>query len=71
VPTEIVYRGYVITYYRKPIPTNAFDYDFQHQDFDGGPWEAGGPPMDHRYGNASSVDDAKAQIDEMIEEYGE
>jgi hypothetical protein len=57
------YRGYIIGYSQKPIPTRAMDYDFYHEDVDGAP-DSG----DNRYGNGPSVEDCKAQIDEQIEE---
>ena len=57
------YRNYVISYDTKPIPLRAFDYDFQHEDCDGAP-DAG----DHRYGQAASMEDAKAVIDEQFED---
>jgi hypothetical protein len=57
------YRGYNITYWRKPIPTAAWDYDFAHEDYDGAP-DSG----DHRCGNAASVEEAREMIDEQIED---
>ena len=53
------YRGYNITYWAKPVPTRAWDYDFAHEDYDGAP-DSG----DHRCGNGASVEDCKEQIDE-------
>ena len=59
------YRGYRIDFWRKPIPTDVFDYDFCHEDYDGAP-DSG----DHRCGNGRSITDCKSQIDEQIaEEY--
>lgn len=57
------YRGYIISYSQKPIPTRAMDYDFYHEDVDGAP-DSG----DNRYGNGASVEECKALIDEQIEE---
>lgn len=57
------YRGYNITYWAKPVPTRAWDYDFAHEDYDGAP-DSG----DHRCGNGASVEDCKEQIDEIIED---
>lgn len=57
---EETYRGYTFSYWRKPIPTAAFDYDFVHEDYDGAP--DGG---DNRCGSGRSIEDCKAQIDEI------
>ena len=51
-----IYRGYHITYWAKPIPTDAFDYDFAHED-----WDLDDP----RIGAARSVVEACKQIDEI------
>lgn len=59
----IAYRGYVISYWAKPIPDRRYDWDFHHTDFDGAP--DGG---DSRYGSAASLGAAMAEIDEQIEE---
>ena len=56
------YRNYIITYDPPPIPTRACDWQFAHQDFDGAS-DSG----DNRAGSAASLDDAKDQIDDMIE----
>jgi len=56
------YRGYTIEQHYNSGP-GAFT--FAHEDFDGGPWEAGGPPMDPRHGTATSIEDAIEQIDEI------
>ncbi len=66
----IKYRNYRITYDPKPIPTRVFDYDFAHEDFDGAPDGPDTGCSDHRSGNAVSVDDAKAKIDEQFEDLG-
>lgn len=55
----MTYRNYTITHAPKPIPTRACDYDYAHEDYDGAP-DSG----DHRCGNASSLAEAKALIDE-------
>ncbi|KKN88792.1 hypothetical protein LCGC14_0243990 [marine sediment metagenome] len=54
------YRGYRIYYWAKPIPCRAMDWGFAHEDFDG----AG----DNRWGYAASKEEAKAAIDEQIED---
>ncbi len=55
---EETYRGFSFSYWRKPIPTAAFDHDFVHEDYDG--------PGDNRCGNGRSVEDCKAQIDDIL-----
>lgn len=57
-----LYRGYEIRYNPKPIPTTRFDYDYWPDD-----WDLGDP----RGGAAPSIEAARAEIDEEIEEYGE
>ena len=52
------YFDYTISYKPKPIPTNKFDYDFVHDDFDGAT-----DSSDDRCGNAESIEDAIEQID--------
>ena len=56
----MIYRNFEITYDPPPIPMRGFDYTFSHVDFDG--------PEDHRCGVAGSIYEAKAFIDEIIEE---
>jgi hypothetical protein len=58
----INYRGYVIRYDPPPIPVRKFDWSWHHEDFD---------LDDPRYGHSASLDGAKADIDEQIEEQGE
>ena len=55
-----VYGDYIITYDRKPVPTDAFDYDWRHRDYDGAP-DSG----DRRCGCEASVEDCIASIDEI------
>lgn len=55
--TEL-YRDYKISYDPPPVPTRAWDYQFAHVDYDG--------PGDNRCGTATSLEDAKRQIDEII-----
>ena len=55
------YRGFSFDYWRKPIPTSAFDYDFVHEDYDGAP-DSG----DNRCGSGHSIKDCKQQIDEIL-----
>lgn len=45
-------------------------FDYSHDDFDGGPWEAGGPPMDPRSGNMPCMHSALHDIDDIESEYG-
>jgi hypothetical protein len=52
------YRGFTIDYAPKPIPSRAADWDWSHEDYDG--------PPDRRCGTARSVDEAKADIDELL-----
>ena len=59
----VEYRGYQITYWAKPVPTRAWDYDFSHEDYDGAP-DSG----DARCGAARTMEEAKELIDEQIEE---
>lgn len=59
----INYRGYVITYWAKPIPDRRYDWDYRAADFD---WAPDGP--DHRSGSAASLGAAMAEIDEQIAE---
>ena len=65
------YKNYFIQYDPPPIPIRTCDWQFFAKDFDGGPWEVGGPPMDPRSGETSSLEKAKERIDELIEEYPE
>ncbi len=57
----IHYRGYVITYDPKPIPFRGCDVDYVHENYDG-PEDVDG------CGTAASVEDAKAEIDEILED---
>ena len=57
--TDIQYRGYTISHWAKPIPTNKFDYDYQHEDYD---------LDDHRAGSAESVEACRLEIDELEED---
>jgi hypothetical protein len=59
----VTYRGYRIHYDPPPIPDRRFDWHFAHENFDGAP-DAG----DHRHGDAASLEEAKAEIDDMIED---
>ena len=53
------YRGYHIE------PYHWGGWEFWHDDYDGAPWETGGPPMDKRCGTGESVEDCIRQIDEL------
>lgn len=55
----IWYKKYKIYLSHIGIVEN-FEYEFVHDDYDGAE-----DANDHRYGYATSVDDAKAQIDEL------
>lgn len=57
------YRGYLIEYWAKPIPCRAMDWGYAHEDFDGAP-DSG----DNRWGYAPSLEEAKAAIDEQVED---
>ena len=65
---EIKYRGYLIEHWPPPIPDRSHDWQWRHEDYDGAPWHHGGPPLDHRAGTSPSLEQAKADIDEQIEE---
>jgi len=62
----IRYRGYLI----RPGEAYTADtrYQFEHEDWDGAPTNAGEGPTDKRYGSGESIDDCMNQIDEQIEE---
>ena len=47
----------------KPIPTEAFDWDWSHADYDGAP-----DAHDHRCGHAASREEAEEAIEEWIRE---
>ena len=50
------------------IDHNGFSYTWCHDDYDGSPYETGGPPADRRGGYGTSVKDCKDQIDELEDE---
>lgn len=54
----IRYKGYTISYRAKPIPDSSSDWEYSADDYDG--------PGDPRAGTAASLDQAKAEIDELI-----
>ena len=56
---SVTYRGYIIAYDPPPIGTRAMDWQFAHEDYDG--------PEDSRCGAGPSLEDCKAQIDDMEE----
>jgi hypothetical protein len=60
--TPMDYRGYNITYWPKPIPSRAHDYDFVHQDYDG--------PGDNRVGSCGSIRDCILEIEQIEMELG-
>ena len=51
------YRGYTIEYRQKPVPTDAFDWQFVAADYDG--------PPDPRCGCAASEQACREMIDEL------
>lgn len=57
---NIEYKGFIISYWAKPIPDRRWDYDAVHNDYDG--------PGDDRCFSGSSVEDVKAQIDDYYME---
>ena len=59
--SEIQYKNYIITYDIKPVPDRDFDWNFEHDDYDGG-------SRDPRCGYGSSIEDVKKQIDELENE---
>jgi hypothetical protein len=63
-PAE-TYRGYQIYFDPPPIPTRNCDWHFVHDDYDGAPNEPDEGPADHRCGSGSSIEDCKAQIDDI------
>ncbi len=54
------YRGYVISYWAKPIPDRSHDWEGVHEDYDGAD-DSG----DVRAGTAGSIEECKAAIDEL------
>lgn len=56
----IHYRGYSITYWAKPIPDRRWDWDWVHDQYDG--------EGDPRCGQAASLGQAMADVDEQIAE---
>lgn len=60
-----------IEYNPKPGPSSRWDWDYWHEDFDGGPWEAGGPPMDSRQGAGRSAEECMEFIKEWEEDQEE
>lgn len=58
--TEIRYGKWTIAYDPPPIPVRTFDWSFWHDDYDGAE-----DARDGRCGHGASVEDCKAQIDEM------
>jgi hypothetical protein len=61
--TNIYYKGWDIRYNSKPIPTNIYDYDVLHEDYDGS-----SDSNDNRFFTTESIESAKLLIDEWIEE---
>ena len=59
----IHYRGYAIEYDPPPIPVRCCDWRFAADGFDGAP-----DSKDARSGSAETLEDAKEQIDTLIDE---
>lgn len=59
---RIEYRGFYIQ------RGGYFGWEWCHEDYDGAPYETGGPPGDKRYGSCSSMEACKREIDEYIDE---
>lgn len=57
------YRGYHIRFDPPPIPTRDCDWQWHHDDFDGAP-----DGNDHRCGASASLEAAKADIDDQIDD---
>jgi len=60
---DSTYRGYRITYDPPPIPTRDHDWHYCHDDYDGAP-----DSNDNRWGHACSLEEAKREIDMLIDE---
>jgi len=63
-PGRWSYRDYTITDDGPPGAT----YSYCSDDYDGAPMDSYGPPLDHRHGNAKTLDEAAREIDDLIEE---
>ncbi len=63
------YRDFIINYDPPPIPVRCCDWQFWHKDFDGAPNNPGEGPGDNRCGSAGSLDDAKLEIDMILEDW--
>lgn len=63
VENKITYRGYHIRHDPPPIPVRCADWQWWHDDYDGAP-----DGNDNRCGHSASLEQAKADIDEMISE---
>jgi len=54
------YRGYTIDHNPPPIPNRRWDWQYHHEDYDG--------PEDDRCGAVASLEAAKAEIDEQLDD---
>ena len=61
--TREIYRGFVLDYWRKPVPTSDYDWGWTHVDYDGAP-----DAFDNRAGYAPTRRAALLCIDEWHEE---
>ena len=71
VTTEVVYgrtyyhyRGYVIWYDPPPVPTDAWNWHYHHDDFDGAE-----DADDNRYGHCPTKEQCIGEIDDYIEDH--
>lgn len=55
---DVYYKGWGIKYNPKPIPTNIYDFDVVHEDYDGAP-----DANDNRFFATESIESAKLLID--------
>ena len=62
------YRGFTIYWNPKPIPDRRHDYSWVHDEYDGAPDEPGGGCLDRRAGHSAGLQEAKADIDELLED---
>ena len=58
------YRGFTIEYNPPPIPVRCCDWQFWHDDYDGAE-----DANDNRCGSAASLEDAKLEIDMILEDW--
>ena len=59
----INYRGYRIIFNPPPIPDRSHDWQWSHEEYDGAP-----DGNDIRIGSSPSLEQARTEIDEQIED---